>query len=83
MTYDNIKRLILKGSLSDEQKSDLLNKMDMFCLFNRLTDEEYRELYTLMYPNIEITDDELQENDETQDSSNGTNESVEPLEPTE
>lgn len=77
MTYDNIKKLILKGSLSDEQKSDLLNKMDMFCLFNRLTDEEYQELYTLMYPNIVTTDDE------TQDGSNGTNESVEPLEPIE
>ena len=44
-TYENLKKLITMKSMSDKEKQTLLNKMDMFLLFNRITQEEYEELY--------------------------------------
>ena len=46
MVFENIKKLIaLKPNMSDDEKNNILNKMDMFVLFNRLSQEEYEELY--------------------------------------
>lgn len=45
MTYKLCKKMIISGNYTRE---DMLNKLDVFFATNRLTDEEYKELVTLM-----------------------------------
>ena len=45
MTYSLILKIISKGSYD---KEDLLNKLDVFLLASRITDEQYTELTTLI-----------------------------------
>lgn len=45
MTYELIKKII---SIGKYEKSDLLNKMDVFLLADRITQEQYQDLSTLM-----------------------------------
>lgn len=45
MTYNLCKRLIQLGNY---QKDDMLNKLDVFLLNNRITQEQYNELVELM-----------------------------------
>lgn len=45
MTYVFCKRLIELGRYNEE---DLLNKLDIFLLNGRLTEEEYRDLVKMM-----------------------------------
>lgn len=45
MTYNLCKRLIQIGNY---QKDDMLNKLDVFLLNNRITQEQYNELVELM-----------------------------------
>lgn len=45
MIYKNIKRLIERDSFDRE---DLSKKIDMFYLFNRITEEEYKNLMNLL-----------------------------------
>lgn len=45
MIYNLLKKLILRG---DYNKEDLLNKMDTYLLFGRITQEQYNELAELM-----------------------------------
>lgn len=41
MTYGLIKKIITKGSYD---RDDLMNKLDVFLLAGRITDEQYKEL---------------------------------------
>lgn len=45
MIYKNIKRLIERDSFD---KDNLMKKIDMFYLFNRITEEEYKELMKML-----------------------------------
>lgn len=45
MIYNLLKKLILRG---DYNKEELLNKMDTYLLFGRITQEQYNELVGLM-----------------------------------
>lgn len=45
MTYGLCKKIIAKGSYD---KNELLNKMDVFLLNNRITQEQYNELADLI-----------------------------------
>ncbi len=45
MTYSLCKKLIAKGNYD---KADMLNKLDVFLLANRITQDEYKELTTLI-----------------------------------
>ncbi len=45
MTFDRLKKLIENGKYN---KEDLLNKMDIFLLCNRITNENYQELLKMM-----------------------------------
>lgn len=45
MTYHLCKLLIKNGNY---QKDDMLNKLDVFLLNNRITQEQYNELVELM-----------------------------------
>ena len=45
MTYTRLKKLIESGNYI---KSDMLNKLDMFFVGNRLTTDEYVELCAMM-----------------------------------
>lgn len=58
--YNKINKLItLKPNMSDEQKNDLLNKMDMFLLLNKLSIKEYEELYVML--GFEIQENTVEE----------------------
>lgn len=48
-TADTIKRLVIAGNYT---KEDMLNKMDVFLLANRISEQEYNEILALMeqYP---------------------------------
>lgn len=52
MTYNLIKRLITnaknRGACDQKFVDDMKNKMDVFLLNNRVTEEEYNELTKLM-----------------------------------
>ena len=41
MTYARLKKLITKGAY---EKEDMLNKLDVFLMANRITEEQYQEL---------------------------------------
>lgn len=45
MTYNLCKKLIQIGNY---QQEDMLNKLDVFLLNNRITQEQYKELVELM-----------------------------------
>lgn len=53
MTYSLCKKLIVKGNYD---KDDMLNKLDVFLLANRITEDEYKEL-TEMINSKEITEE--------------------------
>lgn len=50
MTYRLIKKIIAKGNYD---KDDLMNKLDVFLLAGRITDDEYKELVDLINNNAE------------------------------
>lgn len=50
MTYKNCKTLIEAGRYQHE---DMLNKLDVFLLANRITEEQYKELVDLMNGRLE------------------------------
>ena len=45
MTFERLRKLIENGKYN---KEDLLNKMDIFLLCNRITNENYQELLKMM-----------------------------------
>ena len=45
MTYTRLKKLITNGAY---EKEDTLNKLDVFLMANRITEEQYQELVALM-----------------------------------
>lgn len=45
MTYTYCKRIIMSGNYV---KEDMLNKLDVFLLNNRLTQDQYNELVAMM-----------------------------------
>ena len=45
MIYARIKKLIEKGAY---EKEDILKKLDVFLLMNRITEEQYQELVGMM-----------------------------------
>ena len=45
MTYTRLKTLITRGQYN---KDDMLNKMDVFLIAYRITNEQYNELLNLM-----------------------------------
>lgn len=45
MTYARLKKLITKGAY---EKGDMLNKLDVFLMANRITEEQYQELIGMM-----------------------------------
>ncbi len=48
MTFERLRKLIENGKYN---KEDLLNKMDIFLLCNRITNENYQELLKMMEAN--------------------------------
>jgi len=45
MTYARLKKLIERGAY---KKEDMLNKLDVFLMANRITEEKYQELVGMM-----------------------------------
>ena len=45
MTYARLKKLITKGAY---EKEDMLKKLDVFLMANRITEEQYQELIGMM-----------------------------------
>ena len=45
MTYARLKKLISRGAYD---KEDMLNKLDVFLMANRITEEQYQELVGMM-----------------------------------
>lgn len=45
MTYSLCKKLIAKGNYDE---TEMINKLDVFLLANRITEEEYKELIALI-----------------------------------
>lgn len=45
MTYARLKKLIVRGAY---KKEDMLNKLDVFLMANRITEEQYQELIGMM-----------------------------------
>lgn len=45
MIYTLLKNKITRGTYD---KADIINKMDTYLLFNRITEEQYNELMALM-----------------------------------
>ena len=45
MTYARLKKLIERGAY---KKEDTLNKLDVFLMANRITEEQYQELVGMM-----------------------------------
>lgn len=45
MTYGLIKKIIAKGNYD---RDDLMNKLDVFLLAGRITDEQYKELIEML-----------------------------------
>lgn len=49
MTYEICKRLINIKTFDEDSKLDLLNKLDVFLLNDRITEDEYNELTGLLH----------------------------------
>jgi hypothetical protein len=45
MTYARLKKLISRGAYN---KEDMMNKLDVFLMANRITEEQYQELVGMM-----------------------------------
>lgn len=45
MTYRNCKKIIESGNYN---RDEMLNKLDVFLLCNRITQEQYQELVSMM-----------------------------------
>ena len=45
MTYARLKKLIERGAYNTD---DMLNKLDVFLMANRITEEQYQELIGMM-----------------------------------
>lgn len=45
MTYTRLKKIIQQGTFD---KNDLMNKIDIFLLANRITEDQYKELINLL-----------------------------------
>lgn len=45
MTYARLKKLIQSGTY---QKEDMMSKLDVFLMANRITEEQYQELVEMM-----------------------------------
>ena len=45
MTYTRLKKLISRGAYN---KEDMMNKLDVFLMANRITEEQYQELVGMM-----------------------------------
>ena len=45
MTYASLKKLISRGAYD---KEDMMNKLDVFLMANRITEEQYQELVGMM-----------------------------------
>ena len=45
MTYTRLKKIIQQGTFD---KNDLMNKIDIFLLANRITEDQYKELVNLL-----------------------------------
>ena len=45
MTYARLKKQIERGA---NKKEDMLNKLDVFLMANRITEEQYQELIGMM-----------------------------------
>lgn len=45
MTYTRLKKLIDRGTYN---KEDMMNKLDVFLMANRITEEQYQELVGMM-----------------------------------
>lgn len=45
MTYTRLKKLIARGAY---EKEDMMNKLDVFLMANRITEEQYNELVGMM-----------------------------------
>lgn len=54
MTYKNCKKLIENNRYEYE---DMLNKLDVFLLANRITTDEYKELIELMNSKKEVIEE--------------------------
>lgn len=48
LTYRACKKLAERENMTETQKNELLTSMDLFILTKRITQEEYKELCTLM-----------------------------------
>ena len=48
MTYNIVKKLIEIKQFDEEAKADLISKLDVFLLNNRITEDEYNELTELL-----------------------------------
>lgn len=57
MTYTFLKKIIANGNYN---KEDLMNKIDVFFMANRITQEQYEELMALVNPPVkeETTEEE-------------------------
>lgn len=45
MTYTRLKKIVQQGTFN---KNDLMNKIDIFLLANRITEDQYKELVNLL-----------------------------------
>lgn len=48
ITYRACKKLAEQENMTEKQKDDLLSSMDLFVLSKRISQDEYKELCTLM-----------------------------------
>ena len=48
ITYRSCKKLAERDNMTETQKNELLTSMDLFILTKRITQDEYKELCTLM-----------------------------------
>lgn len=48
MTYIYLKKIINNTPITEETKTSLLNKMDVFLLNDRITEAQYNELIALL-----------------------------------
>ncbi len=58
MAYKLIKRVITRGGYD---KADIMDKLDAYLAFGRITAEEYRELMAMVAPEPEIAEPETTE----------------------
>ncbi|MGN4127610.1 hypothetical protein ACMGD3_21770 [Lysinibacillus sphaericus] len=48
LTYRACKKLAERDKMTETQKNELLSSMDLFVLTKRITQDEYKELCTIM-----------------------------------